>query len=94
MHDMKHFKAESFCNDIYYSLKSLQCNSDPDLTMKNLFNKIVNVAAGHAPLRKLSKKESKSKPWITKRTLKSIKTFNVLNKKKSIFDIRIQSIQK
>ena len=61
IHNTKHFKAESFCNDIYYSLKSLQCNSDPDITKKNLFNIIVNVVAGHAPSRKLSRKEKKIK---------------------------------
>ena len=77
---MKHFKAESFCNDTYYSVKSLQYNSDSDLTMKNLFNTTVSVVPGHAPQRKLSRKEKKkkSKPWITIGLLKSTKTKNLL----------------
>ena len=59
--------------------------------MKNLFNIIVNAAAGHAPIGKLfrKEKETKSKPRIAKGLLISIKTKNLLyfqcyNKKKHI----------
>ena len=72
-----------FCNDICSlmdSPKYLTKISDPDLAMTNFINDIKNMVTRHTPLKKLSRKEAKtrSKPWLTKGLLKSIKTKNLL----------------
>ena len=48
--------------------------------MTNFINDIKNMVTRHTPLKKLSRKEAKtrSKPWLTKGLLKSIKTKNLL----------------
>ena len=81
--DMKHFNTEGFCNDISYLMESQNYStkiSDPELAMSNFINDIRNMVIRHTPLKKLSRKEVKtrSKPWLTKGLLKSIKTKNRL----------------
>ena len=81
--DTKHFNTEAFCNDICSlmdSPKYLTKISDPDLAMTNFINDIKNMVTRHTPLKKLSRKKAKnrSKPWLTKGLLKSIKTKNLL----------------
>ena len=81
--DTKHFNTEAFCNDICSlmdSPKYLTKISDPDLAMTNFINDIKNMVTRQTPLKKLSRKEAKtrSKPWLTKGLHKSIKTKNLL----------------
>ena len=81
--DTKHFNTEAFCNDICSLMESpkyLIKISNPDLAMTNFINDIKNMVTRHTPLKKLSRKEAKtrSRPWLTKGLLKSIKTKNLL----------------
>ena len=77
---MKNFNAEAFFCNISLKVQSLTFTKDPNLAMKNLFDGISTVVENHAPLKHLSRKERKirSKPWLTKGLLKSLKTKNIL----------------
>ena len=83
VHDMKHFNAESYCEDVSYRLKKLKQLSDPSTKMSKFLDVIASATNDHAPLRLLSRKEMKikSKPWLTKGLLKSISTKNALFQK-------------
>ena len=77
---MKNFNAEAFFCDISIKVQSLAPTKNHNLAIKNLFDGISTVVENHAPLKQLSRKERKvrSKQWLTKGLLKSIKTKNTL----------------
>ena len=78
IHDMKNFNIETYAEDAYNRLQCLSLLSDPDTDLNNLMKIIQEVTSIHAPLRRPSRKEmkAKSKPWLTKSLLKSVKTKN------------------
>ena len=78
IHDMKNFNIETYAEDAYNRLQCLSLLSDPDTDLNNLMKIIQEVTSIHAPLRRPSRKEmkAKSKPWLTKGLLKSVKTKN------------------
>ena len=75
---MKNFNIETYAEDAYNRLQCLSLLSDPDTDLNNLMKIIQEVTSIHAPLRRPSRKEmkAKSKPWLTKGLLKSVKTKN------------------
>ena len=52
-------------------------SSDPDISFECFFSKLDNLIKKHIPLKKVSKKQHKSKRWTTK----TIKNQNPSNKK-------------
>ena len=78
IHDMKNFNIETYAEDAYNRLQCLSLLSDPDTDLNNLMKIIQEVTSIHAPLRRPSRKEmkAKSKPWLSKGLLKSVKTKN------------------
>ena len=72
VHDMKHFNAESYCEDVSYRLKKLKQLCDPSTKMSKFLDVLASATNDHAPLRLLSRREMKikSKPWLTKGLLK------------------------
>ena len=79
--DVKKFNIESFSEEISNSSKSSFRNreNDPNVVILKILNVITKITNKY-PLRKLSRKKvkSKTKPWLTKRLLKSIFTKNKL----------------
>ena len=77
---IKNFNAEAFFCDTSIKVQSLASIKDPNLAITNLFDGISTVVKNHALLKQLSRKERKirSKPWLTKGLLKSIKTKSTL----------------
>ena len=61
VHDMKHFNAESYCEDVSYRLKKLKQLSDPSTKMSKFLDVIASATNDHAPLRLLSRREMKIK---------------------------------
>ena len=80
--DMTKFNIEAFSEEISYSLESSFRNREnyPNVVILKIQNVITEITNKYAPLRKLSRKEvkSKTKSWLTKGLLKSISTKNKL----------------
>ena len=64
--------VNEFKNIDWDQLLSLD-NSDPDISFDCFFSKLHNIIKTHIPLKKVSKKQKKSKLWITKTIKKSIR---------------------
>ena len=80
---MKHFNAESYCEDDSYRLKNLKQLSDPSTKMSKFLDVLASATNDRALFRLFSRKKMKikSKPWLTKGLLKSILTKNALFQK-------------
>ena len=80
--DMTKFNIEAFSKQISYSLESSFRNreNDPNVVILKILNVITEITKKYAPVRKLFRKEVKSKtrPWLTKGLLKSISIKNKL----------------
>ena len=79
--DFKRFNLELFIDDLDKKLKTIKTElTDPDQLFTTFFDTFLQVADYHAPLKKLSRKETKrlSKPWLTKGILISVRTKNRL----------------
>ena len=80
--DMTKFNIEAFSEEISYSLESFFRNrkNDPNVVILKILNVTTEITNKYAPLRKLSRKEvrSKTKPWLTKGLRKFISTKNKL----------------
>ena len=78
--DMTKFNIKAFFEEISYSLERSFCNreNDPNVVILKIQNVITEITNKYVPLRKLSRKEVKSKikPWPTKGLLKSISAKN------------------
>ena len=81
--DTKNFDAESFQKDLLDNLSIIGngCGEeDENSLMRNFINIFNDTLNNHAPLRKQTRKERKlkSKPWLTKEILISLKHKNKL----------------
>ena len=79
--DTKNFDAESFQKDLLDNLSIIGngCGEeDENSLMRNFINIFNDTLNNHAPLRKQTRKERKlkSKPWLTKEILISLKHKN------------------
>ena len=86
-HDLQNFDSTSFNNDLNQKFSFFYNSTNELIDAHSLWNKFENIFVEtvnmHAPLRYMSRKQSKfhTKPWITKAIRKSIKTKNKLLKK-------------
>ena len=83
--NLHNFHEGLFLQELTERLNSFQIRNDMSLhdqynNFIHIFKEVINK---HAPIKKLSRKESKlyNKPWITKGILKSIKYKNILYRK-------------
>ena len=96
--NLKFFVEENFLNDMKKVKWDQIINTekgDTNMSFNTFLKKIENILDNHAPIKKLSLKESKlrSKPWISKLLLKSIGVKNSLYRKfRKLKDITCKEI--
>jgi len=88
---MQQFSMENVLTELQITLSSMPSREDVNSSLSTLLISFENVLYEHAPLKTLSKRHEriKSKPWLTKGLLPSIRTKNKLYtnlQKKSVQD--------
>jgi len=78
--DRQKFSIENFLSELQITLSNMPSSEDVNSSLSTLLTSFENVLKKHAPLKTLSKRQehTKSKPWLTKGLLRSIRTKNKL----------------
>jgi len=78
--DTQQFSIENFLSELQIPLSNMPSSEDVNSSLSTLLASFENVLNKHAPLKTLSKLQEriKSKPWLTKGLLRSIRTKNKL----------------
>lgn len=81
--DMKTFNRDNFLRDLEVELSQFEMEGDANRVFESFNKTFMKVINSHAPLRKLTRRETKLKrrPWITSELLRSIRKKNHLYKK-------------
>ena len=78
--DTQQFSIENILSELQITLSNMPSSEGVNSSLSTLLTSFENVLNKHAPLKTLSKRQEriKSKPWLTKGLLRSIRTKNKL----------------